>query len=909
MIRKFIPSILIALIIVNLFAPFTLGVNKKNNIEIKKSVAEASPGLNITVGQGGLKINSIKLLFKVTRFKKTDYHGLFYMVTDKSGTKIRSNIPEEIDFGVNGIKIKGKTAVMSAILSGMFDKDQKLQNNFYITPEATKVIRDAKESIAVENTGDTVTISETIGGLSPGKEYYLSYAAYSFNNLPNADDPIIFETDISMATATDASSENDQYKELTRGSSGDGYMPACWLGLTDGGISMSGCVAQLIYTLFFRPTSYLFGLAGQFFDFSFFYSISDKSYRSGFVLEGWGIVRDFVNMFFIFVLLYIAFATILSINGFKTKEMIINVVIIGLLINFSLFATQVIIDTSNILARVFYNSVTLTGKEAKKAGIDAPGTNGETQLSAKVVNMVDPQRLIMEASTVGKVKDKGGSGDNSSSSIGISNATFILVTLLASAVNVVGIFVFLSVGLIFIARVIGLWFAMIFVPFAFFSYTIPAMQSIEMIGWKKWWPETLKLAFLAPIFMFFMYLIIKFLGGKEFLSGLNKGDSGAAFIIGIIVPFVFIMILLLRAKDIAKDMSGKIGSAVTGGAAAIGGLALGGAALGTAALGRQTLGSVNKYIQNDTARKSALGFKDAGTAWKKVKANPLTWLNTVPAIGKSITGTGKAGAALIAQATHIKVGGKSLGKGMQNEEAAFGKKVSSKNKLDSTADNEFGGKGKYEKGVKFNELTEPEQQEVRKSIDKDQLAKQNGWTNFEAVKDPLQKAAISNTIETAHTAYEAAPKNNVAQITAAETTLKTATTITGTDKTSGDMIRLSKANAALGEFASSLRRGSYDARELSKIKKSGTLAAIGVGAIGLGVFPLMGAALAVGASSGIKKGLKSALSGLDSGTGQKDFLKDLGNVLTSALSSLKVGVKVDKDDGHAKANAGGGGKH
>jgi len=54
------------------------------------------------------------------------------------------------------------------------------------------------------------------------------------------------------------------------------------------------------------------------------------------------VVRDFVNIFFIFVLLYIAFATILSLHGFKTKEMIINVIIIGLLMNFSLFAGQLI---------------------------------------------------------------------------------------------------------------------------------------------------------------------------------------------------------------------------------------------------------------------------------------------------------------------------------------------------------------------------------------------------------------------------------------------------------------------------------------------------------------------------------------------------------------------------------------
>ena len=55
-------------------------------------------------------------------------------------------------------------------------------------------------------------------------------------------------------------------------------------------------------------------------------------------------------------MLYIAISTILNLHGFNTKSTIINVIVIGLFINFSLFATQVIIDSSNIMARVFYNS-------------------------------------------------------------------------------------------------------------------------------------------------------------------------------------------------------------------------------------------------------------------------------------------------------------------------------------------------------------------------------------------------------------------------------------------------------------------------------------------------------------------------------------------------------------------------
>jgi len=379
------------------------------------------------------------------------------------------------------------------------------------------------------------------------------------------------------------------------------------------GVSLAGCIGQLIYYAVFIPTSYLFALAGRFFDWTFFYSISDNSYRSEFVVEGWGIVRDFVNMFFIFVLLYVAFSTILGLHGAKPKEMIINVVIIGILINFSLFATQVIIDTSNILARVFYNSSSIKITQESANGVTnatpglVPGLNGEVPLSAAIVNKVNPQELIIHASRVSDVKDSAGKAESTES---ISAVTFILVALLAIGVNIIGIIVFLSTGIIFISRVIGLWMACIFVPFAFFSYTVPALEGIEMIGWKHWWPDTLKQAFLAPVFIFFLYLILRFLEKGLSLVQTTNSNDGIAFVISIVVPFAFIMMLMWKAKSIAGKMSGEMGQAITKGLSMAGGLALGAATGGVAMLGSKTIGRfANKVNNSSTLNDYASGKK------------------------------------------------------------------------------------------------------------------------------------------------------------------------------------------------------------------------------------------------------------------------------------------------------------
>jgi len=145
---------------------------------------------------------------------------------------------------------------------------------------------------------------------------------------------------------------------------------------------------------------------------------------------------------------------------------------------------------------------------------------------------------------------------------------------------------------------------MIFSPLAFFSYTVPQMQEWEMVGWKKWWPDTIKLAFMAPVFVFFMYLIIKFLDTKLGLAITDQKD-GMDFLLGIFIPFIFIMVLLMKARSIATDLSGKMGQSITNGLATVGGVALGAGIGGLAVAGRATIGRAGSAIANSDWAKKA----------------------------------------------------------------------------------------------------------------------------------------------------------------------------------------------------------------------------------------------------------------------------------------------------------------
>ncbi|MCX6753502.1 MAG: hypothetical protein NTV03_00355 [Candidatus Nomurabacteria bacterium] len=333
--------------------------------------------------------------------------------------------------------------------------------------------------------------------------------------------------------------------------------------------------------------------------------MQDSSYKSGFVVQGWGLVRDFCNMFFIFIMLYVAIGTILSLHSMKTKETIVNIVIIGIFINFSLFATQLIIDASNITARVFYNSnaIKITEKGANGVAKLTPGldigADGVIPLSAALVNKVNPQNLILSATKINSIPNNSGVPGVDNPGLGVIQ--FILVIIMASAVNIVGFTVFLTIAFLFIARVVGLWLAMIIAPLAFFTYILPEMAGTKMIGWKNWWPETIKLAFLAPVFIFFMYIVLKFLQADLItdIAGKSMLGDGLGYFVAILVPFAFIMLFMIKAKKIAVDMSGEFGEMAVKAGSAIGGMALGGAVGAGAFAMRGTIGALGDKVANN----------------------------------------------------------------------------------------------------------------------------------------------------------------------------------------------------------------------------------------------------------------------------------------------------------------------
>lgn len=907
--KKFLPYILILTVIVQLFAPFSVGSRNKNGFSIvKESKAEAADESTLGTISQDLR-------------KKAKDDCLNY-----SGVTLKE-VCWEARASLDGNA--GAAGLFIYLIGRDYVGNDKYNFNLTITANDGTVVTNSDNELketSIDQDSDLNNIND--------KDGEIDYDGYSFVLNPingliknriysvkidlEKEGGNVFAPDTKTTLTLNGIYIPENGTQTTTGVNGDSVLnnsglPECRVDFWN---TIGGCFGQLLYWAIFRPVSLIFGLTGKLLDITIMHSISDASYRSTFVVEGWQIIRDFCNMFFIFVLLYIAFGTILKLHAVKTQEMIVNVVIIGLLINFSLFATQVIIDASNILARVFYSDnamvIKSNGKEAGR------GDAGEIKLSEAIVGKVNPVELVTSAGKVGRISVKNGV-DDSSDSNSISAGSFIIVILLSAAICVVGIIAFLSSSLIFITRIIGLWLAMILAPIAFFSYIIPQLQDTKMIGWKKWWPDTLKMAFLAPIFMFFMYLIVKFLDKGLGLSGIDalKNGDGLSFIIGIMFPFIAIMILLMKAKNIAKDMSGELGQSITKGIAAVGGIALGAAAGGVALAGRQVIGrGMAKMSRGDTSTQKYMEAKRLKATGDSSAWDKLNWRQK--AIGATTTVSGRVKTDKLQTWTggllnkaQEKVGKTDKARHKEDEvKKALGLENVDNTNLSGTDIKNMQNKYKEMEGGNV-------EAQFRKGVDAKgavlsmtDSATGNTYTgesdfkarNRQSIINDVHAGGDPNDIDFYSGELTDAGKKKVEdQLTVKLNAIIKENADSKVVEKFNEMRRdaSTHVNPALRGF-SGANKSSYDIRKISEMKTDQREGFLTKGTVGL-------AALIAG---GVRSGIRGSGFGNSKIKVEGDFLKDLGSTISDSLKNMKVNVDLSHVGEHkSSADAHGGGGH
>lgn len=205
------------------------------------------------------------------------------------------------------------------------------------------------------------------------------------------------------------------------------------------------------------------------------------------VTVGWVMIRDLTNMFFVVVLLMIAFGTILGLDHYEWKHMLVKLVTAAVLVNFSRLICGLIIDVAQIVMVTFLNGIAATA-------------------SGNLVNMFQVDKIF-----------KLGNGDNFT---GDTDSIF-LASVAAIMFSVTMLITMLAFLFMIVARMAMLWVLIVVSPFAFVLNVLH--QTEHFAG--EWWGKFNSNVVSGPVIAFFLWLSFVTVGSGNIHDDIVKHNS------------------------------------------------------------------------------------------------------------------------------------------------------------------------------------------------------------------------------------------------------------------------------------------------------------------------------------------------------------------------------------------------
>jgi len=298
----------------------------------------------------------------------------------------------------------------------------------------------------------------------------------------------------------------------------------------------------------------------------------------------WKAARDVANIFFIFVLLYLAASTILQSTSVDTKKMLVYVIVTALLINFSATFTKVAIDASNITAVTFYN---LIGKDGEEPDLSAYFRDSLSWFEG-------PNRF-------GGGPDDVVGGNQASGQVGNPILMSLAKNIGLTFLLIITLFTILAASLLLLIRAVALIFIIITSPLAFISFIFAPLKPVFSI-----WLNRLKCDLLfAPLFFFLLYLTF---GLMDSVYGSDKTvqiNTASEHIFMFLILNGLMLGSIIVAQKVGCQMGGSAANFVKNKTRA---LTVGAAALGA----RNSIGrgasrlAKTDFVQRNTAKRPRL---------------------------------------------------------------------------------------------------------------------------------------------------------------------------------------------------------------------------------------------------------------------------------------------------------------
>ncbi len=254
---------------------------------------------------------------------------------------------------------------------------------------------------------------------------------------------------------------------------------------------------------------------------------------------GWPIVRDVCNMFFILVLLIIAFATILRVESYNYKKNLPKLLIMAVLINFSKTICGLAIDFVQVIMLTFVNGFSATG-----AGnlFDAFGIG-------KIFEISNIPNLVV---------------DKTVSGLSVFGSLLLGLIILIIAGIIIGVFT-----IILAFRIVMFWILIILSPLAFLAMAIPSGSKYA----SQWVGQFTKNLIVGPVLAFFLWLSLATVGQVDYANFdgyKNSVDNASEMTVSAalttagskdnLTKFIVSCCMLIGGLMMAQQMGGAAGS-------------------------------------------------------------------------------------------------------------------------------------------------------------------------------------------------------------------------------------------------------------------------------------------------------------------------------------------------------------
>lgn len=320
----------------------------------------------------------------------------------------------------------------------------------------------------------------------------------------------------------------------------------------------------MILQFFTAVLVWLIGYAAQTFDLAIAIALAGFS-DLRFIEIGWTLVRDTANIFFMFALLTIAIATILRLESYGWKQLLVKLIVVALLINFSMVIASVVIDASNLLALQFIKRIYPVSDNIANIMSFGQITNtlGQGVAEDQEISLIEALSggftNVLRTFNFSPLQDPT-AVEKLAFGVGTNNYNadvarlFFYVTIFI--LELIALFVFIALSALVIVRTVTLMILLVFAPFGFFAMILPVTRSISTMWWNKLFSQS----FFFPAAAFMLYLSIQF--GVQIKE--LKLTGSQTFNVALLFNYFVITALLLGSILVARHMGAHGASAAIG---------------------------------------------------------------------------------------------------------------------------------------------------------------------------------------------------------------------------------------------------------------------------------------------------------------------------------------------------------